>query len=140
MIEAEPKFLLPWTSWCRCCGRTVLLGSAFRDWQGNETFRCSMHIKRNPCAIEGCTRTTKSNGQYASDQWLCSEHWKIGCPPKSKIRRTYNRFFRIAKRYGWNDDLRRRFWRFWNALVARARRRCAGDMDMHEINRMFGWE
>lgn len=140
MIETKPVFLLPATSWCRCCGRTVTLGACFRDWKGDKTYRCSKHIDRNPCAIEGCTRTTKALGQYASDQWFCSEHWRIACPPKSKLRQIYNRFFRKAKRFGWSDQKRRAFFRFWNALVNRARKRCEGDIDMAEINKMFGWD
>lgn len=88
------------------------------------------------CLIEGCKHTTARQG----GPWICGEHWRIGCPPRSPERRAYNRFFRLAKRYGWSTELRRRYWRFWDALVARARRRCAGDVDMTEVNKMFGWD
>lgn len=85
------------------------------------------------CLIEGCTRST---GRDVGDEWFCRHHWRIGCPPRSPERRAYNRFW---SRYGedaskWPVDVRRRFWRFWNALAARARRRCAGDVDMAEDN------
>lgn len=39
----------------------------------------------------------------------------------------------------WPEQLENRFWRFFAGLVRRGRRRCAGDIDLTEINRMFGW-
>ena len=32
------------------------------------------------------------------------------------------------------------FERFWDALVRRVRSRAAGDVDMAEVNRLFGWD
>lgn len=64
------------------------------------------------------------------------------------MRRQYRRYFRLAKRHGWDasiDDsprtLNERFWRFWRSvLIPSARERCsAGDFDMTEINKLFGW-
>jgi hypothetical protein len=75
-----------------------------------------------------------------NDLWLCGEHWRIACPPRSARRLVYLRFFRIAKRDDWDDALTRRFWRYWFALVARARRGTAGDIDKAEIHRLFGWD
>ena len=54
-------------------------------------------------------------------------------------RRAYHAFFRRAKRHGWSDELTAQFWRFWDSLVASARRRAAGGhLDIAEIERMFG--
>lgn len=33
-----------------------------------------------------------------------------------------------------------RSWTRWDALEKRVKRRCGGDADMTEINKMFGWE
>lgn len=131
-IEPEPH--------CACCG----LGGLGYSLDGvvqckDGPLRCHKHVGRHACAIEGCTRTTKAKGRPANDQWLCSEHWKLGCPPRSKMRLGYHRYFRRAKRLGWNDDSIALFNAFWRRLVARARRRCAGDIDKAEIDRMFGW-
>lgn len=122
---------------CACCGeRWDVMHKAV-----DGSYRCDKHRDRNPCVIEGCKRTTAANGRYGSDQWLCSEHWRRFVPPHSPMRRAYHRFFRLAKRHGWTPALRRRFWRFWGGLVAQARRKAAGDdLDMGEINKMFGWE
>ncbi len=110
-------------------------------------YRCAKHRDRNPCAIEGCKRTMSAEGHFSNDVVLCSEHFRRFCPPHSKLRRIYRRFFRLAKRQatpanpeGWDRDLDRRFWRFWRSLIAKARRQAAGgDVDMTEINKMFGW-
>jgi hypothetical protein len=93
--------------------------------------------KLRRCLIEGCSRST---GRDVGSRWICGPHWRIGCPPGSPERRTYNRFFRIARKHGWSDQLLDRFWRFWAALEKRAQRRCAGDVDVAEINKMFGWD
>jgi hypothetical protein len=120
--------------WCRVCGHAATFG--YDDPALN---RCERHFSRNPCAVEGCARSTKGQrGWYGNDLWLCSEHWRL-IAPRSAERRIYHRIFRTAKRYGWNDDLRARFWRIWRQLVVRARRRAAGDIDMSEINRIMGW-
>jgi hypothetical protein len=123
---------------CQCCGYSSHM-RGLTVWDNGQA-RCNRHHDRNPCAIEGCTRTNAVNGQYADDQWLCTVHWRIGCPPRSAMRRTYHRFFRRAKKLGWTDDSRASFWAFWNRLLVRARKRCAGDVDMNEVNRMFGWD
>jgi hypothetical protein len=125
---------------CQCCGEeAVALGVLFP--------RCPKHQQSNPCAIEGCTKTRAANGQlHDGTWWLCSDHWRMACPPHSALRRTYLRFFRTAKKLGlsqserWPEALENRYWRFWSALVARARRKAAGDVDMAEIGKMFGWD
>lgn len=123
---------------CHCCGYSGNLRN-LTVWANGQA-RCNRHYGRNPCAIEGCKRTTARTGKYSCDAWLCSAHWRIGCPPRSKMRRAYHRYFLRAKKYGWTPDAEASFYRFWNRLVARARRRCAGDIDMTEIKKMFGWE
>lgn len=111
------------------------------------TNRCYTHRGRTPCSIEGCTRNRKFDG-WISDggNWICGDHWKLVCPPRSALRRTYLRFFRIARRLGvengrWPADLERRYWRFFNGLIARFHRRVNSEaaIDVDEINRMFGW-
>ncbi len=89
------------------------------------------------CLIEGCQSQSKRGG---GGEWICGKHWRIVCPPRSPERRVYNRFWRLKKKYGWSPELRVRFWRFWDALKARGQRRCAGDVDVAEINKLFGWE
>lgn len=132
---------------CACCGSDALVTH-------HAPYRCDKHRDRNPCAIEGCTRTRaapeRSDGslELADDQILCAEHWRRFVPPHSKLRRTYHRFWRIAKRqatpenpHGWTVGLNRRFERFWRGLVAQARRKATeGHLDEAEINRMFGWD
>lgn len=118
---------------CACCG-AVYGASRIRG-----AYRCEKHRDRNPCAIEGCKRTTASKGYLGSDQWLCAEHWRRFCPARSRKRRLYHAYFRKAKRYGWTEDLRGRFFRFWDRLIADARRKASdGDVDIAEIERMFG--
>lgn len=121
---------------CACCGERWLTMHGHSD-----NWRCGKHRDRNPCAIEGCKRTTAApEGQLATDQWLCSEHWRLYCPPRSMRRRLYHRYFRKAKWFGWTPELERSFWRFWDRLVADARKRATdGYIDETEINRIFGW-
>lgn len=133
---------------CACCGkdefRTQLVDPAAGPW------RCYKHRDRNPCAIEGCTRSTPApenselpdaEGRLRNDQWICGIHWKRYVPPRSARRRAYNAFFRRAKREGWHPQLNRKFWRFWNTLIIAARRRGAeGYVDEATIKRLFGWE
>lgn len=127
---------------CQCCGAAHVPSEAasLTTW-GNGQTRCAKHHDRNPCAIEGCARTTSADGHLASDQWLCGEHWRRFVPPRSLRRRAYHAFFRQAKRHGWTPELRRQFWRFWDTLVANARAKATGGyIDEQAINRLFGWE
>lgn len=63
------------------------------------------------------------------------------CPPGSRMRRIYNRLWRLRKKRGkWTPDLERRYWIAWRRIVSNARSGSAGDIDMNEINKMFGWE
>lgn len=102
--------------------------------------RCRKHAGRNPCAIEGCKRSTSAGRSgYRNDLWLCGTHWRALVPPGSAERKIYNRFFRRWKRYGETDDSIRAFWRFWFRMISRARARGRGDLDVAEINRVMGW-
>lgn len=122
---------------CYCCGCIAWIGEGADQLNP----RCHHHLDRNPCVIEGCTRTTARSGPLRNDQWICSIHWRAYVPPRSALRRAYHRFFRIAKREGWTPELRRRFWRFWDGIVARVRRMSTeGTIDEKAIAEMFGWD
>lgn len=140
-VISEPDGQMPenpiW-NFCRCCGVVGIIG-----WivvRRGSTFRCGSHLDRNPCAIIGCRRTTKASRNYGDELWLCAEHWRLGCPARSRPRRAYNRIFQRAKRFGWSDELVAQYWRIWSLIIARARKRCAGDVDMNEVNKLFGWD
>lgn len=129
---------------CRCCGY-ALPRTAVEDVHK----RCKRHLLSNPCAIAGCSHTRGAKQRrdlHDGSFWLCRDHWRMACPPHSPMRRAYNRFFRTAKKLGigkndpWPEQLENRYWRFWMGLVGRARRMAAGDIDMTEINKMFGWD
>ena len=135
---------------CDCCGaindiqrRDVRI---IKENRLGRIVRCAKHLDRNPCAVDGCSRTTAAHHGYLDNRlWLCGEHWKIACPPRSAARRVYHRIFRLhVKRDGkdapWSPDLDHRFWRIWGAIIRRARSATAGDIDMDEINKMFGWD
>lgn len=89
------------------------------------------------CTIEGCKCSTSKWGD--DTEWVCQKHWRIVCPPRSRERRLYHAWHRKGRKLGWPKELRARYYRFWDALIARGRKRCAGDLDMTEINKMFGW-
>ena len=127
---------------CLCCGEDDL---ALRFTRGG--YRCEKHADRNPCAIEGCSRTTAAKGNLNEGQyWLCGEHWRVACPPGSPERRVYLRIRATARKRGfkvtdrWPRPLENRYWRIWARIVAIGRARCAGDVDMDEINKLFGWD
>jgi hypothetical protein len=126
---------------CGCCGER---GGTMWGEEGH--YRCDKHKARNPCAIEGCGCTVARNGHKASDdQYLCQKHWRP--LTTTAERRVYFRIWREAKarerKYGvehkWPDGESRRLERVWNRIVARARSRAAGDIDMEAIKREFGW-
>lgn len=127
---------------CGCCGRP-----AIPPMQGQTgPFRCARHVDRNPCAIEGCRRTRAaasglSGLELADDRFLCAEHWRRYVPPRSRMRRAYARHLSLGKRFGWPHERRARFGRFWDTLVAVARRRATeGRVDEAAIAAMFGWD
>lgn len=141
MIESDDKWA------CSCCGAVAT--EMWKSWEFDEVVivaRCDKHTNSNPCAAPGCRHTRKS--KYRSETaWLCRDHWRMFCPPHSRLRRAYLRFFRLAKiandgdkKKEWPADLERRYWKFWFALVRRARRAMGPPMDVDEINRMFGWD
>jgi hypothetical protein len=114
---------------CRCCGEPA--------W---ENLRCTKHQDRNPCLVEGCTRSGATDGRLADDQVICGHHWRAYVPPRSLMRRTYNAHFRRAKRIGWTPETIRAFERFWTRLVSRIRRASTeGTLDERAIRQMFGW-
>lgn len=116
---------------CEICGEIC--------WRPAENPRCAKHRRRNPCAVEGCKRSTKAESRLGRDFWLCGEHWRLGVPAGSPERKAIRRIWRLCKRYDWPDDLRIREDRIWRRCVALARSRARGDLDMDEINRMMGW-
>lgn len=68
-------------------------------------------------------------------------------PPHSAVRSVYPRFFRLAEKINdrdgakaWPDELERRYWRFWFALVRRARAPRGQKLDEAEINRLMDWD
>lgn len=128
---------------CACCGIYATVVRPARVVRvvphRNRQWRCEKHADRNPCAIEGCERTTPARGFFGTEQWLCGEHWRMACPPKSAQRRVYNRLFALEKKHGWTPDLDARYWRIWPNILRHARGLTAGDIDMKEINAMFGW-
>lgn len=150
--ETHEWFLTPA---CRCCGIELLYCKG-EERPEHEDQRCEQHIGRNPCALEGCQRTRDApeagpgKFHYANDQHVCGEHWRRFVPPKSRLRRAYNAYWRQAKKHGWNyrgrlgrhPRLDWRFNRFWAALIMMMRRKAdpASDvLDMTEINRIMGW-
>lgn len=130
---------------CWVCGRIA------HTWQNpmvpDGRWRCNFHLRNNPCGVDGCTNSHRAQHSLHNQiDWVCSVHWKQVCPPRSVWRRTYLRFFRIARKLGveksrWPDDLERRYWRFFEGMVRRYDRRASGEVfvDEAEINRMFGW-
>lgn len=132
---------------CGCCGVDRLGNGVDGLYRySTKAVRCSRHIGRNPCAIEGCHRTGAAPIDesgfpcHYDDQLICAEHWRRLIPPRSRERRLYHAHFRRAKRQGWTEENRRAFWRYWDRLVAIARRRAAeGHLDIAEINRIMGW-
>jgi hypothetical protein len=125
---------------CRVCGERLIFES--RGMVSNSAgWRCAKHRMRNPCAIEGCRRSTQGRpAWHGLELWLCGEHWRLGVPPRSPERRVYHRLFRLANKIGWTDELNARFWRVWPRLIAQARARAAGDVDMDEISHLMGWD
>lgn len=127
---------------CQCCGEPATV-----EGRG---LRCTKHAARNPCCIEGCSRTTAAHrGVLRDDQWFCGEHWRRFCPPRSLRRRTYHAHFRRAKKlaqrlgsaddYEWTDASLAQFRAFWDGLVRTARRRAdCGHIDMALLERLFG--
>lgn len=126
---------------CWKCGRAADVALRRMNRTGKPgIWACPDHQDRTKCSIEGCARSTKrQNG--APWEWLCAVHWKRYCPPRSLRRRAYFAFFRKAKRFGWNDDLAAKYWRFWDSLTSGANKlEQRGYPDMKEINKMFGWD
>jgi hypothetical protein len=123
---------------CTCCGVHWTISGE------KPHFRCEKHVGRNPCGIEGCKCTTKAVPCLSIDEYLCSKHYR----PLTTIseRRT------LARARRWHKKAEKRrdraemdrsailWWRLLRRMVKHARRRSAGDIDMTEINKMFGWE
>lgn len=127
---------------CVCCGDSEPQRHADGFWS---PYRCREHADKNPCAIEGCTRTRAARGRLDNSIFLCRDHWRTFCPPRSLRRRTYLAFFRKARKMGfknndrWPDELEERFWEFWRRLIANARHKAnGGNLDLAQIERLFG--
>src|SRR3546814_19701695 len=91
------------------------------DWSSDV---CSSDL----CAALGCKHTRIAKGRLNETSFLCRDHWREVCPPHSRIRKSWRRFFRLAKKMGlkptdrWPEPLASRYWRFWFGLIKRARR------------------
>jgi len=128
---------------CACCGsiEVVRHANGFKS-----PFRCAKHADRNPCLIEGCTRTASAKAddgtiRLANNQIICGSHWRRYVPAGSRMRRAYRAHFRRAKRLGRNAGRIEAFWRFWELMARAVRRRSEeGHLDETEINRIMGWE
>lgn len=126
---------------CACCGADFAdvreRNGSITVWP-NGAVRCDRHHDRNPCAIEGCTRTCAGT-EMRSDLWLCGEHWRRFVPPRSARRRAYLALRRKGFRLGWPDEMKAEFWKLWFALVRQARRKAEGGfLDMAHLERLFG--
>lgn len=139
-IEPAPR--------CQCCGEFSIWehNESLTTWENGQT-RCARHHDRNPCAIDGCKRTTaatvdgRGHPIIEADRWLCGEHWRRYVPPRSRLRRLYHAHFRRGKREGWTMKRNRQFNRFWGFLVRVARKRHEGGfIDETEIARLMGWD
>lgn len=131
---ANGRFYLQSVPSCLCCGEPA--------WPNK---RCTKHQDRNPCVVEGCSRTMPARGWLRDDDFLCGEHWRAFCPPGSPIRKAFNRLGRIARKMGfkrhdrWPKELQARRWRLWDGLIRRIRRGNEGHIDEQAIRSMFGW-
>src|SRR3546814_4237341 len=65
-----------------------------------EAARCQKHLRSNPCAALGCKHTRIAKGRLNETSFLCRDHWREVCPPHSRIRKSWRRFFRLAKKMG----------------------------------------
>src|SRR3546814_19499085 len=92
-----------------------------------EAARCQKHLRSNPCAALGCKHTRIAKGRLNETSFLCRDHWREVCPPHSRIRKSWRRFFRLAQKMGlkptdrWPAPLESRYWRFWFGMSTRAR-------------------
>lgn len=133
---------------CACCGQAPILWRVNRGLMlvvphvdpTRRQYRCSRHAESNPCAVEGCKRTRRKHDAFSSESFLCARHYRMACPPGSPSRRVINRLFRLARKRGGWETLNSRYWRVWTAIVSRARSLARGDLDMTEINKLFGWD
>jgi hypothetical protein len=128
---------------CACCGDI----SVVRHRGGLSPYRCEKHADRNPCVVEGCTRTRAANGHLSNRANICGPHWRAYVPPGSPERRAINRLVRLARKAGygrtdvWPDALENRYWVLWTGIVRRVRMRSTeGHVDEAAIAALFGWE
>lgn len=145
MITVDPRegTVGPW-QWCRVCGEPAIVWNR----SAPDTARCRKHVRSDGCAIEGCTRSTGTgDGRTPHIHfWVCGDHWRRVCPPRSRRRRAYNAFFRRAKDQGGFDDaLRNRFWRFFLAMTGSYNKRASnprviglGEIDMRALEQAIG--
>ncbi len=122
---------------CYCCGSLSIQGPLWRvlvSATGETEFRCEKHLRRLPCAIDGCGRTfAMKAGWHYGDQIVCGHHWRQS--PKY-MRSALSRVSRIARRTGWSESLYARHHRLFNRIV-----RAISDgqnLDIAAIEREFG--
>lgn len=126
---------------CQICGKGVVEADGLTRM--NRTGRpgvwsCHEHADRVKCVMDGCRRTTAGT---PGNEWMCGTHWRAFCPPRSRRRRAYLAIVREGRRSDWSQAASARYWRFWDTLVAAARRAAGeGSIDKAAIDRMFGWD
>lgn len=110
-----------------------------------EVHRCEKHKSSLACAIEGCSKSRKTEHQPVDDGFFCTEHWRLFVPPRSRMRKAYHALWRRHKRLGrWTPELDAQYHRIWDLIVRRARQAHSGQfegfVDEDAINKMFGWD
>lgn len=129
LIALRHFYLVPAPA-CGCCGQTWCITAVQGRW------RCTKHLSRLPCMIEGCGKTFAMKGDDTYDNTvICGKHWRQA--PKF-MRNRVTRIRRIAKRRGWSP----RLWRLDNTAWNLCLRSIRSGHQLHEteINKLFGWE
>src|SRR3546814_12353261 len=95
MIESEDGW-----SCTRCGAPAEMKFGAWSFGEQVEAARCQKHLRSNPCAALGCKHTRIAKGRLNETSFLCRDHWREVCPPHSRIRKSWRRFFRLATKMG----------------------------------------
>lgn len=124
---------------CACCGRTRFTATLKRvgEYDAPKQWRCEQHVGRNPCVVEGCSRTCAGRHPNLSS-YICGRHWKL--VPRS-MKLVYSRIWRLQKKSGgWTDTLIARYWRIWPRIVSVAVNKARGGeyLDLAALEREFG--
>lgn len=125
---------------CGCCGKFSSYGghpmnSDFRQVTPDH-WRCEKHVGRLPCIIEGCGRTfaMKPEDSYYTRS-VCGRHWRQA---PLRIRKHCAAIGKKARKYGWTDRLIALHNSAWERAIRTIQH--GHQLDMHEINRLFGWD